>query len=60
MTRQYWRKQVRIILVSGKVIQEPKAIGERLIRSGQAIEVKTEARFTIRMLGPQRILETTP
>ncbi len=41
MTRQYWRKQVRIILVSGKVIQMDKAVGQRLVQSGQAIEVRT-------------------
>ena len=57
--RQYWKKQVRIILQGGKIIQEPRAVGERLIRSGQAIEVKTEPRFTVRMLEPKTI-ETTP
>ena len=59
MARQYWKNQVRIILQGGRVIQEPKAVGLRLIRSGQAILVPTEARFTVRMLEPKKI-ETTP
>ena len=59
MTRQYWKKQVRIILTSGKVIQQPKAVGIRLMRSGQALLVPEEARFTVRMLGP-KLIETTP
>lgn len=67
MTRQYWKKQVRILLPSGKIIQEDRDFGDRLLRSGAAIEVKgAEAevdghpRYTIRLLKANKILETTP
>jgi hypothetical protein len=52
-------KQIKIILPTGKVVEETKEFGDRLLRSGAAVEVKGEA-GTIRLLGPKKVLETTP
>lgn len=53
------RARVRIILPTGQVVEESKAVGIQLIRRGQAILVPQEARFTVRMLKAKEI-ETTP
>ncbi len=55
MTRQFWKKQVRVILTNGTILQRPRQVGERLIKDGSAILVKGERRFTVRLLGPLRV-----
>ena len=50
MPRQYWRKQVRIILPNGKVIQAAKKYGEHLLETNQAEPVPEEKRFTVRLI----------
>lgn len=52
-------RRIRIILPTGKVVEETKEFGDRLLRSGAAVEVKGEA-DTIRLRKSKRILETTP
>ncbi len=55
MTRQFWKKQVRVILPNGRVIRRPRQVGEKLIKDGSAILVKEERRFTVRLLGPVHV-----
>lgn len=50
-------KRVRIILPTGKVVEETKEFGDRLLRSGAAVEVEAG---TIRLRKPKKVLETTP
>lgn len=51
------RARIKIVLPSGKVIEETKEFGDRLLRSGAAVEVEPG---TIRLRKPKRTLETTP
>lgn len=50
-------KKVKIILPTGKFMEETKDFGDRLIRLGVAVEVEPG---TIRLRKLKKILETTP
>ena len=50
MSRQSWRKKVRIIKPSGRVVQNTREYGLFLLESGLAELVREEKRFTVRLI----------
>ena len=50
-------RKIKIVLPTGKVVEETKEFGDRLLRSGAAVEVEPG---TIRLRKPKKVLETTP